>query len=1048
MASTAYINQIINSIIQFPVSVDSDSFAELKELQKNGDITESNASLANRAFVYCYLCEALDSSQDLHVKYLTCAKEIIDQNNLLEVIVSDIVTKYQNFCHVYCAHDENDFKNACPAATAEQVEVAKKNAQVSLGIYMLYVNSEKQLCGKAFKTAYIFLHYISLGVVNGLNSEFIHNILTNENFHDLFFKKRIKKTLRNQRALARSNLQFVRYIYNFSNVQHAKTSLNKTIKGMAGYWIILYKSEEYRMTSKKLQEILNDKKELPLHHRLARWVDKYLSSDICSFFSAVKEENKKIERLRLQICNIENDINQILSDNDIRQYLKFTYKMNADSPCVKSLADRSDLLFYKTGSTSIILRFTYNNAPTVLKLVKPCFFSNERIQNATKSLKEYYGSIKDALRVHESCAKYAIMDFIEGNTITEFTALSNSEYDRRQYLTNVKCIVSEIISTLEELHSRDHFHKDLSKDNIIITSSGMKPKFIDFGQNYVIADVSSADQYADISISIAPEVLSCSVKLEYDFIWSDLYSLGIIVLELYNNKIAKDKNVLATLLDETWKTSPSLAYLIELLIDERVENRKAICDILNSDFHLLKNLLPSKIYMDKDISNKKVVTFVSHKPGNERSDRSKVVDNFSGELVGLHFFLKRCLEEILTGEILSLKAGKEIDRGLIAKICFEFSDFIQKNAKVSVKAVFANFVLVFPLFLSILFSKLFPNFFRKFCPQRVFIKDYCSFFQKLNSLSWMIVWFVGVGFFAKFFHDLINDRALLSSLATKWFNASENFCSFLPGFSKQIAKQVEFVPPHGFSGTGKSSIIAYLVNVVDGLYNSYFHFIYDYYTPEVWDIVLSALIVGTTFVMCATPYYKIIFSKIVFLDFCKITSFSEDVPQLSGLERNISKLKAYASEAFVRSTSCIHAVPILIGLCNPTYWATCSWIGVIPVTINSFINTKYLKQSYRVYTDQAYFMLPISNAVKETVDKFSYWHVLLIAYIVVLLVGDFGLRGNIIQDWLMYSFLVAVVNVVKMQFFNCYKEGPGIHSTIYRCYAASLRSKYITKSQN
>lgn len=120
-------------------------------------------------------------------------------------------------------------------------------------------------------------------------------------------------------------------------------------------------------------------------------------------------------------------------------------------------------------------------------------------------------------------------------------------------------------------------------------------------------------------------------------------------------------------------------------------------------------------------------------------------------------------------------------------------------------------------------------------------------------------------------------------------------------------------------------------------------------------------------------------------------------------------------------------------------------MGVIPVTLNSFINSKFLNQTYKIYTDQKYFILPISNAVKETVDKFLYWHVLLTAYIVVLLVGDFGLRGGIFKDWLMYSFLVAVVNVVKMQFFNCYKEGPGVHATIYRCYAACLRSKYITK---
>jgi len=242
-----------------------------------------------------------------------------------------------------------------------------------------------------------------------------------------------------------------------------------------------------------------------------------------------------------------------------------------------------------------------------------------------------------------------------------------------------------------------------------------------------------------------------------------------------------------------------------------------------------------------------------------------------------------------------------------------------------------------------------------------------------------------------------------------------------------------------------SWIFTKFINFIEGIYSNYFPFIYKYYTPENWDIVLSALIVGTTFVMCATPYYKIIFSNISFIDFFSIAPKGLDPSGLKFFNRLLFKLNIFVSEGVIRFISFVHILPIIFGMCHPTLWARCSWVGVIPVTLNSFINTIFLKKTYKIYTDQAYFVLPISNAVKETVDKFSYWHVLLTAYIIVLLVGDFGLRGDIFQDWLMYSFLVAVVNVVKMQVFNCYKEGPGVHATLYRCYAACLRSKYITR---
>ena len=470
---------------------------------------------------------------------------------------------------------------------------------------------------------------------------------------------------------------------------------------------------------------------------------------------------------------------------------------------------------------------------------------------------------------------------------------------------------------------------------------------------------------------------------------------------------------------------------------------KKICTILNSSSLLLKNLLPETIFTIDNISAKHIVPFVAHVPGTKKDDCEQNVTSHSEDAVGIHYFLKNCFVEILKNERSSLKEGKSIDRDIIQTAIFEFN-----SLRKSVTTNSVNFVKnLFGIIKSIFFVCYFC-FTKKNYPGHVFIKDYLKFFSQLNTLSWMAVWFFSIGFFARFFHDTTSDKALLSSLDTKLDYASANFFTFLhwiPGVHSNHAASFQ-------SGQAEATIIttvtSFFASKIDGIYSNFFSAIYKLYSPDNWDTVLSALIVGTTFVMCATPYYKIIFSNISLIDFFHISPSGSDISRTSLFKRLALRAGTSISEFFVRSTSFIHAIPIIIGMCHPFFWATCSWIGVIPVTLNSFINTKYLKKTYKIYTDKSYFVLPISNAVKETVDKFSYWHVLLIAYIVVLLVGDFGLRGNIFQDWLMYSFLVAVVNVVKMQIFNCYKEGPGVHSTIYRCYAACLRSKYLTKSQH
>lgn len=1033
MDSTSEISQLIKSILSFPVEVNSSDFRKLKSYNDDKKLLGINEISGKQAFIYCYLCNAFTAKSALNKEYLGYAKNIIKNNSsLIKIIFNDII----NTC-------KSNFIN-------EDLVNIEKRSQLAYSFYELFAaEKNKDICMMAFEAAFVFLIYISNGIDGKFYLDCADKILNDSRFITCFLFKRINSTMKDQRTLSTADLSLMQYVLGFFDKKKNQSLRDKATKGMVGYTQILYMAEQYRVSLKKYHDLLSDKYKPTFFSTIINNNSKIFPQKISEWSNKRKKQwEERIQVQKNNIRNYVNQINKILSDVDIKQFIKKRYRMFNDHEYVNSLIDVSDIYFYKTGSTSIILKFKHNEKPLILKLVKPCFCSNEKIKNDTAGLKDYYNQIDKDLQVYISSARFAIMKFIEGRTITEFIATKNYEENKHQYVSNIKSIISCIIESLRDLHTADYFHKDLSKDNIIISNTNTDAKFIDYGQNYVIADVSSADQYADISISIAPEVLSCLVKNEYDFIWADLYSLGIIILELYNNKIAKDKNVLATLLDETWKRSPSLAYLVELLIDGKVENRKSICDILNSDSHLLKNLLP-------DVTSKSIKVFDRHIPGKENiknKDQSTedsasfedqhIESNNNNDMltqkaVGLHDFLRCCFDKIFDEELNKLTVIY-ISDSLIMRIACAVIDFF-KHRKITVKHLLINFLLAVPMLIVVLSPHI-----RKLFPQRVLIKDYLNFWRQLNTVSMLMVFFVSIGFFSRLFHDIVTDNELLSSLSEKWTKASNIFFSFLPDSSSIITKKASFESANSFYDL-ISWIFSVVLNFIEKIYDNYFYFIYNYYTPENWDIVLSALIVGTTFVMCATPYYRIIFSNISFLDFFSITAKGLDLSKLTTTKRLFLKSKAFISEAVVRLISFIHVFPILYGMCYPSLWARCSWVGVIPVTLNSFINSKFLNQTYKIYTDQKYFILPISNAVKETVDKFLYWHVLLTAYIVVLLVGDFGLRGGIFKDWLMYSFLVAVVNVVKMQFFNCYKEGPGVHATIYRCYAACLRSKYITK---
>jgi len=112
---------------------------------------------------------------------------------------------------------------------------------------------------------------------------------------------------------------------------------------------------------------------------------------------------------------------------------------------------------------------------------------------------------------------YFTMEYIEGKDLREFLRDENN-------LKHISEIISQILSALKYLHSKDILHGDIKPENIMVTSDN-KIKLLDFG--LVVRKGTRRSKISGTPGYIAPEVLRGEAYTES----SDLYALGISLIE-------------------------------------------------------------------------------------------------------------------------------------------------------------------------------------------------------------------------------------------------------------------------------------------------------------------------------------------------------------------------------------------------------------------------------------------------------------------------------------------------------------------------------------
>ena len=153
------------------------------------------------------------------------------------------------------------------------------------------------------------------------------------------------------------------------------------------------------------------------------------------------------------------------------------------------------------------------------------------------------------------------MEYIDGEDLA-------SLMKRIGHLSNEKAldIARQLVAGLTVAHERGVLHRDLKPANIMLDGHG-RVRITDFGLAIAVGDDSQAEEIAGTPAYMAPEQLAGKGAT----VRSDIYSLGLILYEIYTGKKAFKANTLAELREQKETQTPRAPSELREGIDPVVE---------------------------------------------------------------------------------------------------------------------------------------------------------------------------------------------------------------------------------------------------------------------------------------------------------------------------------------------------------------------------------------------------------------------------------------------------------------------------------------------
>ena len=161
-----------------------------------------------------------------------------------------------------------------------------------------------------------------------------------------------------------------------------------------------------------------------------------------------------------------------------------------------------------------------------IKLLNKPILESEEVMNELQCMYKLPKDNKNLVHIRDdSCSKYIVMDYIDGNSLHKLVRDKPEEV-----IKNANKIVKGICNGIKGIHKK-MLHRDLKPKNILITRD-WTPKVADMG----LAKIISSDYFPHSKVGsleiIAPEVINLK-KEEHYTETVDLWALGVVIYFIY-----------------------------------------------------------------------------------------------------------------------------------------------------------------------------------------------------------------------------------------------------------------------------------------------------------------------------------------------------------------------------------------------------------------------------------------------------------------------------------------------------------------------------------
>jgi hypothetical protein len=323
-----------------------------------------------------------------------------------------------------------------------------------------------------------------------------------------------------------------------------------------------------------------------------KYADVWLGA--AGFFSVIHLIEKTLKDGNIQ--GSDELTSELLQRPEIKKYLYLFYNINITW----------NLVFYRSGTTSYIFlgKRADDYKPRIFKIIKPRYSKNNKISLQTSQYQVFQPDTDDTPDIHSSNINCIEMEYLKGKSLKELNIyLLQSEKDIKSQndlsltekynyykIKALSTVITKVVSALEDLYEKydGEAHRDINPGNIIVQRfpefntrkalmslsdkdlDKIKIKLIDFGKNYLLEDdFGATNAVASVLVYASPEIVNGENDTDYR---ADIYSLGILILEILSNQEKFDGKKLETYRKSLREKNPIIASLLnEMLIENSVK---------------------------------------------------------------------------------------------------------------------------------------------------------------------------------------------------------------------------------------------------------------------------------------------------------------------------------------------------------------------------------------------------------------------------------------------------------------------------------------------